>query len=207
MRALSLVSSLDPSSITMTCGRKVLMPRTSGPMARASFKHGTMATHSADQFTAVTLCKVNRGENSQIALPRGLWQPFAVPGRTNSIAPSQTRPLNTPVMQETFTVSADVLRLRGEAQAALHERAAAAARAHFSKKVFVRAVVEVSNFCRENCAYCGMRRDNKSLARHRAKADQLAELIINHRPESITDINIQTGEDPVAVREVVLPLI
>ena len=32
---------------------------------------------------------------------------------------------------------------------------------------FVRGVVEVSNYCRENCHYCGMRRDNKSLDRAR----------------------------------------
>jgi biotin synthase len=73
--------------------------------------------------------------------------------------------------------------------------------------VFVRAVVEVSNFCRENCSYCGMRRDNRDLARYRAKHEQIAELLIEHRPASVTDVNIQTGEDPVAVREVVLPLI
>jgi len=71
----------------------------------------------------------------------------------------------------------------------------------------VRAVVEVSNFCRENCAYCGMRRDNRDLHRFRARADQLAERLIHHRPASVTDVNIQAGEDPVAVREVVLPLI
>src|SRR5213078_769117 len=54
---------------------------------------------------------------------------------------------------------------------------------------------------------CGMRRDNRTLDRFRAKADQLAELLIHHRPASVTDVNIQAGEDPVAVREVALPLI
>lgn len=99
------------------------------------------------------------------------------------------------------------LALNGVAQQAFHERAAAATRQGFGNKVFVRAVVEVSNFCRENCAYCGMRRDNRSLARYRAKSEQIAELLIHHRPASVTDVNIQTGEDPVAVREIVLPLI
>lgn len=103
--------------------------------------------------------------------------------------------------------NAELLQLRGEAQKAFHEKAALAARARFGKRVFVRAVVEVSNFCRENCAYCGMRRDNRSLSRFRAGHDQLAELLLHHRPDSITDVNIQAGEDPVAVREVVLPLI
>lgn len=103
--------------------------------------------------------------------------------------------------------SAEMLQLRGEAQRAFHEKAAQAAQSRFGKKVFVRAVVEVSNFCRENCAYCGMRRDNRTLARSRENHDQLAELLIHHRPESVTDVNIQAGEDPVAVRDVVLPLI
>jgi len=52
-----------------------------------------------------------------------------------------------------------------------------------------------------------MRRDNRSLARFRARHEQLAEMLIHHRPASVTDINIQAGEDPVAVREIALPLI
>ena len=103
--------------------------------------------------------------------------------------------------------SAGFLQARGEAQRTFHEKAAAAARAGFGNRVFVRAVVEVSNYCRENCAYCGMRRDYRNLSRFRAAHEQLAELLVHHRPASVTDVNIQAGEDPVAVREVVLPLI
>ncbi len=99
------------------------------------------------------------------------------------------------------------LSARGDAQAALHARARAVARERFGRRAFVRAVVEVSNFCRENCHYCGMRRDNRSLDRFRARHDELAELLVHHRPASITDINLQSGEDPVAAREVVLPLV
>src|SRR5580692_11061495 len=99
------------------------------------------------------------------------------------------------------------LNASGARQAALHESAAAATRAEFGRNVFVRAVVEVSNFCRENCAYCGMRRDNRSLHRYRARHEQIAELLLDHLPASVTDVNIQSGEDPVVVREVVLPLL
>ncbi|MDE3066392.1 MAG: radical SAM protein [Verrucomicrobiota bacterium] len=95
----------------------------------------------------------------------------------------------------------------GAAQAALHERAAAATRRRFGNRVFVRAVVEISNFCRENCAYCGMRRDHRALRRYRARHEQIAELLIHHRPASVTDVNIQAGEDPVAAREIALPLV
>jgi len=103
--------------------------------------------------------------------------------------------------------NADVLYLHGEEQEAFHEEAAQATRARFGNQVFVRGVVEVSNYCRENCAYCGMRRDNRALDRFRADYEQIAEVLIHHRPASLTDVNIQAGEDPVAVREVVLPLI
>ncbi len=52
-----------------------------------------------------------------------------------------------------------------------------------------------------------MRRDNRTLDRYRLAADQLLDLIVHHRPAGITDLDIQAGEDPVAVREIVLPLI
>ena len=52
-----------------------------------------------------------------------------------------------------------------------------------------------------------MRRDNRALRRYRLAADELSELIIHHRSAAITDIDIQAGEDPVGVSEVVLPLV
>lgn len=110
-------------------------------------------------------------------------------------------------MIESLRAQPDLLRASGETQLALHSQARAAASAHFGRKVFLRAVVEVSNYCRENCSYCGMRRDNRALTRFRAAHDELAELLVHHRPASITDVNIQTGEDPAAVREIVLPLV
>lgn len=100
-----------------------------------------------------------------------------------------------------------ILLSRGKEQAAFHERAARISARKFGRKVFLRGVVEISNFCRENCRYCGMRRDNRQLARHRGRVDQLAELLVHHRPPSLTDVNIQTGEDPVVIREAVIPLI
>lgn len=106
-----------------------------------------------------------------------------------------------------FAASPELLQAHGGAQAEFHARAAAAARAVFGPRVFVRAVVEISNHCRENCAYCGMRRDNRDLERQRARLDDLSRLLLEDRPSSITDINLQAGEDPVAVREIAIPLV
>src|ERR1041384_5095352 len=110
-------------------------------------------------------------------------------------------------MDESFLPDVTMTEGEGALQRKWHKQAATVAAKQFGKKVFVRAVVEVSNFCRENCAYCGMRRDNRTLKRFRGSHERLAELLVHHRPRSVTDVNIQAGEDPVAVREVVLPLV
>ena len=120
----------------------------------------------------------------------------AVPSDWNALSAAARKPSSFPPAS-TFD----------SALPALHEQARAARDEVFGRRVFVRGVVEVSSHCRENCHYCAMRRDNRDLTRYRLAADQLAELIIHQRPAAITDIDIQAGEDPVAVREVVLPLV
>lgn len=101
----------------------------------------------------------------------------------------------------------DFLQATGDLQMDLHQQAAETRNQVFGRKVFVRAVVEVSNFCRENCQYCGMRRSNRSLSRYRLELDELRRTIFEECPDIVTDINLQTGEDPVAVREIVIPLV
>jgi biotin synthase len=110
-------------------------------------------------------------------------------------------------MGEFWAIGRDQLRCVGAAQQSLHEAAREVRDATFGRTVFVRGVVEVSSFCRQNCQYCAMRRDNRALERYRLAADQLLERLVHHRPAVITDLDIQAGEDPVAVREIVLPLI
>jgi biotin synthase len=90
---------------------------------------------------------------------------------------------------------------------ALELRAGALRDEVFGREVFVRGVIEVSNFCRQNCNYCGMRRDNRSLKRFRVELESLRELVRHGLPDVITDLNIQTGEDTLGDREIVLPLI
>ncbi|MBL9172758.1 MAG: radical SAM protein [Verrucomicrobiales bacterium] len=110
-------------------------------------------------------------------------------------------------MKPPWTPGDSEVHARGRDQSELHAAALAVTRERFGNEVFLRGVVEVSNICRENCHYCGMRRDNRQLERYRARFDALAELLVHHRPATITDINIQSGEDPVAARELVLPLV
>lgn len=101
----------------------------------------------------------------------------------------------------------EALAARGSAQNGLHAQAAETRDAARGPLVFLRGVLEISNFCRENCSYCGMRRDNRALARRRLSAEELFEILVETCPPEITDINLQAGEDPIAVREVALPLL
>src|SRR5258707_11135529 len=117
------------------------------------------------------------------------------------MAPLSSASAPLPLSAETW------LRAEGSRQEELFALALAERVRMFGNEVFVRGVVEVSNFCRQNCSYCGMRRDNRALDRFRIEADKLIDLLVHHRPASITDINIQAGEDPVAVREIVVPLV
>jgi len=94
-----------------------------------------------------------------------------------------------------------------EGDIALEQRAGALRDEVFGRQVFVRGVIEVSNFCRQNCNYCGMRRDNRDLHRFRLELDQLREVVRHGLPDVITDLNLQTGEDTVGIREVILPLV
>ena len=94
-----------------------------------------------------------------------------------------------------------------ENDAALEQRAGALRDEVFGRQVFVRGVIEASNFCRQNCNYCGMRRDNRDLKRFRLELESLREIVRHGLPDIITDLNLQTGEDPVGIREVILPLI
>lgn len=52
-----------------------------------------------------------------------------------------------------------------------------------------------------------MRRDHRGLNRYRLSADDILNEVIPSLPDFITDLNIQAGEDPIAVREVAIPLL
>lgn len=136
-------------------------------------------------------------DQSQNTADTALLNPPSVHG------PSAPRPATTFRLDPLTALNAT-----GEAQRLLHQAAGDAARRVFGRTVFVRGVVEVSNFCRQNCAYCGMRRDNRTLDRFRIRDwEGIFEHVEAVRPRTMTDVNVQAGEDPVAVREIVLPLV
>lgn len=60
-----------------------------------------------------------------------------------------------------------------EAAQQLAERACAARKAVYGNSVFIRGLVEISNYCKNDCLYCGIRRSNRNCARYRLTPEQI----------------------------------
>ena len=41
------------------------------------------------------------------------------------------------------------------------------AQARFGRRVFFRGIIEFTNYCKNDCCYCGIRRSNRCLSRYR----------------------------------------
>lgn len=62
--------------------------------------------------------------------------------------------------------------------------------------VHLRALIEFSNICRNNCCYCGLRRDNHNIKRYRIDADTIFNLAeYAARNMGLKTVVLQSGED------------
>ncbi len=61
--------------------------------------------------------------------------------------------------------------------------------------VHLRAIIEFSNYCRCNCRYCGLRRDNDAIERYRLAPDTIFEFAENAKEMGYKTIVLQSGED------------
>ena len=55
----------------------------------------------------------------------------------------------------------------------LAAKARAVREKYYGKDVYLRGLVEISNICRNNCYYCGIRRDNANAERYRLSEEQI----------------------------------
>jgi len=85
----------------------------------------------------------------------------------------------------------------GDADTGAIHRAADAVRAgHVGDAVHLRAIIEFSNHCVQNCLYCGLRRDNRRVFRYRMTPDEIFTAAAGARAEGYRTIVLQSGEDP-----------
>lgn len=62
--------------------------------------------------------------------------------------------------------------------------------------VHLRAIIEFSNYCRKNCLYCGLRRDNRALVRYRLEEEQILAAADRACRLGYRTVVLQSGEDP-----------
>ena len=75
-------------------------------------------------------------------------------------------------------------------------KADACRRRIYGTAVFVRGLIEISNHCKNDCKYCGIRRGNVSASRFRLSADEILACAEEGYRLGFRTIVLQGGEDP-----------
>jgi biotin synthase len=68
--------------------------------------------------------------------------------------------------------------------------------AHYGKSVFFRGLIEFTNYCKNDCYYCGIRRSNKNLERYRLSLDDILGCCRLGNELGYQTFVLQGGEDP-----------
>lgn len=66
----------------------------------------------------------------------------------------------------------------------------------FGRKIFLRGLMEISNHCRNNCRYCGLRRDNHEIHRYRLTTEEIVDSAQKAFGLGFRTFVLQGGEDP-----------
>lgn len=77
----------------------------------------------------------------------------------------------------------------------IQEKARKVANQYFSNKIYTRGLIEFSNYCKNDCYYCGIRGSNKNVLRYRLSKDEILECCKNGYSLGFRTFVIQGGED------------
>jgi biotin synthase len=67
--------------------------------------------------------------------------------------------------------------------------------ASVGEEVHLRGLIEISSFCRRNCLYCGLRRDNRKLTRYRLAPEEIIGAAEYGAKLGYKTVVLQSGED------------
>ena len=96
---------------------------------------------------------------------------------------------------------------RGEEAQYLRDCAARTSEELFGRAIYLRGLIEISSYCRNNCLYCGLRRDNHSAKRYRLSESQILECCATGYNAGLRTFVLQGGEDSYWSDERLVPLI
>lgn len=89
----------------------------------------------------------------------------------------------------------------------LFEAADRVRKKHVGDKVHLRGLIEFSNICKQNCLYCGLRRDNKNIQRYRLEPETIIELAQKAASYGYKTVVLQSGEDNYYSTEIMTGII
>ena len=87
------------------------------------------------------------------------------------------------------------LLLAGEAETELFLAADRVRKQYVGDGVLLRGLIEFSSYCRQNCCYCGLRRDNKEAQRFRLNESEIFCLAKRAEGYGYRTVVLQSGED------------
>ncbi len=77
----------------------------------------------------------------------------------------------------------------------------------YGRDVYIRGLIELTNYCKNNCYYCGIRRDNREVARYRLTHQQVLACCEQGYGLGFRTFVLQGGEDPHFTDSVVCKLV
>ncbi len=77
----------------------------------------------------------------------------------------------------------------------------------YGKEVYLRGLIEFTNYCKNDCLYCGIRRSNKNAERYRLTEEQILNCCEVGYKLGFRTFVLQGGEDAYFSDEVLIPLI
>jgi len=80
-------------------------------------------------------------------------------------------------------------------------------REYYGIDVYIRGLIEFTNYCKNNCFYCGIRKDNHSLERYRLDKDQILSCCKQGYELGFRTFVLQGGEDDFFSDELVLSIV
>lgn len=79
--------------------------------------------------------------------------------------------------------------------------------ARFGRKIFFRGIIEYTNYCKNDCRYCGIRHSNPHLKRYRLSEAQILACCAAGYENGFRTFVIQGGEDPYFTDQRLVPLL
>ena len=89
----------------------------------------------------------------------------------------------------------------------LKERARAVRESYYGKDVYLRGLIEFTNYCRNNCIYCGIRAGNSKAERYRLTEDEILSCSDEGYKLGFRTFVLQGGEDPYYTDDVMVSIV